>query len=358
MEEKGSIHGFPNEAIRVAGSPGDLLRVEDLRALWERMVTIRIHEEIVEELNSEGLIRGSTHLYIGMEAGAVGVISATTRHDVVIGYFRSHGHALALGMPAHRTMGEILGRTGGCCGGRGGTKHLMDVDLNYLGAYAIVGQQMAMSVGLAHAVKHATTTEGRPPSVVVCFYGDGAANQGTALEALNLASIFELPCLFICENNQYAVSSAVGDMVGGGSIAARTEGFGIESKEVDGMDVCAVREAALAAREAVVSDGSPRMLELLTYRFRGHSVFQVEDSYRDQAEVRKWKDRDPIAKAEASLLEAGLSDSELHDRREEIRSSLEAEAKTAKAQPLLEYVGPTDMYADSVRGLEQWGTLA
>ena len=274
----------------------------------------------------------------------------------MIGYYRSHGHALALGVPANTILAEILGRVGGCCGGRGGTKHLMDVRHNYLGAYAIVGQQVALATGLGLALRRAVTLGQRPPSLVTCFFGDGAANQGTTLEGLNLSSVFSLPCLFVCENNQYAVSAPAREMVGGGSVAARAQGFGIEAAEVNGMDVLEVRRAAQAARQQILDSERPYLLELKTYRYRGHSVFQVEDRYRDPAEVRVWRGRDPIKRLEDALLEAGESRNTLEQRRSEIRAALAEAAEWAKAQPILDSVTEADMYADTVAGLDNWGT--
>jgi TPP-dependent pyruvate/acetoin dehydrogenase alpha subunit len=360
-EEKGTTltldatTAFPEDAVRIPDDGSGSLGTADLRRLWSRMMEIRLHEEATERLNAEGLIRGSTHLYIGMEAGAVGIVSALSSDDLVIGYYRSHGHALALGVPTNTVLAEILGRVGGCCGGRGGSKHLLDVSHNYLGAYAIVGQQVAMATGVALALKRAVAEGTRAPSLIVCFFGDGAANNGTTLEALNLASVFALPCLFVCENNGYAVSSPANIMVGGGSIVARAQGFGIEGETVDGMDILATRGAGLRARDYVLRNGEPYFLELTTYRYRGHSVFQVEDQYRDRAELEKWKLRDPIIRLGKQLVEAGVSEEELRRQQDEIQATLTEAVEWAKAQPVLANVDEADMFADHAIGLAAWG---
>jgi TPP-dependent pyruvate/acetoin dehydrogenase alpha subunit len=290
-----------------------------------------------------------------MEAGAVGVVSALGRDDLVIGHYRSHGHALSAGVPASKVIAEILARSGGCCGGRGGTKHLLDVSRNYLGAYAIVGQQVALATGLGLALKLAAQRGERTPSIVACFFGDGASNNGTTFEALNHASIYSLPCLFICENNLYAVSGDSREMVGGGSISERAAGFGIHADKVDGMNVEAVWEAAAQARQAILSEGQPVFLELKTYRYRGHSVFQVEDQYRDAAEVAEWRLRDPIGHAEEKLIAAGVTREHLDTDRAAIAAELEADIEWARSQPVLDGVTEADMFATEITGLNTWG---
>lgn len=347
---------FPNNAVRLNATSQDDLSQAQVRVLWERMTCIRVHEEIVEDLNSQGLIRGSTHLCIGMEAGPVGIVSTMGESDLAIGYYRSHGHALALGVPARSTLAEILGRVNGCCGGRGGTKHLMDVSRNYLGAYAVVGQQVPIATGLALALKRAVQSGDRPLSLVTCFLGDGAMNQAATLEAFNMASVLTLPCLFVCENNQYAVSSPARDLVGGGSIARRAEGFGIAAMAADGMDVLATRQAGLDGRSHILSGRGPFFLELQTYRYRGHSVFQVEDRYRDRNELEAWRRRDPLLQLEDRLQELGVLESDIVEARQKIRARLLQEADLAQAgQPLVD-ASPKDMYADSVKTLDEWGT--
>ena len=348
---------FPGRAIRLRdGASADSL--EGRLALWERMVVIRLHEQVVEQLNAEGAIRGSTHLYVGMEACAVGVVAATTPVDLAIGYYRSHGHALALGVPAREILAEVLGRVSGCSGGRGGTKHLMDVSRNYLGSYAIVGQQVPLAVGLALAIRRAVAAGERDPSMVVCFFGDGAANQGATFEGLNLAGVLQVPCLFVCENNHYAVSSAARVMVAAESIAARAAGFGLSASQVDGMDVRAVYAAAAAARRQILETGKPVFLELLTYRYYGHSVFQVDDRYRDAAEVADWKSRDAIQQLEGLLIADGAEPEDLAARREQIMSRLREDADWAKAQTVLSEVAEDDMYASRIGYLSEWGDAA
>jgi TPP-dependent pyruvate/acetoin dehydrogenase alpha subunit len=294
--------------------------------LWRRMLLIRKFEELVDDLYANGRIRGSAHPYIGMEAGAVGVISALTRDDAVVGYYRAHGHALALGLSPQVVAAEILGRKGGCCGGRGGTKHLMAIDRGYYGAYAIVGQQLPIAVGIAWSIKR------RPKKVdasgvVVCFFGEGAVNQGVSLEAWNLAQVIEVPCLFVCENNQYSVSTRSSAVTAGSSVVERARGFGIDGEQVDGMDVMAVRAAALAARKTVVATGRPFLLELVTYRFRGHSIVRRRDDYRTAEELESWRSRDPLARI-ATVLDSTEAMRDLMAKTEDEMSLAISEAGT------------------------------
>lgn len=352
---------LPGPAVRLdPGIPADELEVAALHALWRRMTIIREHEILVEDLNARGVVRGSTHLYVGMEACAVGIVASLAREDLLIGYYRSHGHALAMGVPVRAVMSEVLGRVSGCSGGRGGTKHLMDVSRNYLGAYAIVGQQAPLGAGLALALKRAAAAGERPPSIAACLFGDGAANAGATLEALNLASVLAVPCLFVCENNEYAVSTPARDMVGGGSIAARGAGLGVPGTVVDGMDVLAVREAVAQARAALVAepDAGPRLLELATYRYRGHSVFQVEDDYRDAGELERFRERDPIATMRRRLLGAGVAEDELEAERRAIVAQLREDADWSVAQPPFAEVRSEDVLATERRGLADWGAAA
>jgi TPP-dependent pyruvate/acetoin dehydrogenase alpha subunit len=347
---------FVDTPIRIPATGGEPLAVEQLRELWRRMVWIREHEHLMQRLNNQGLIRGSTHLYVGSEACAVGVVSALSDDDLVLGHYRGHGHALAVGMPPRALIAEVLGRTGGCSGGRGGTKHLMDVSRNHLGSYAIVGQHLPIAVGLALAQKLAAADERRAPSVTVCFFGDGAINQGASMEAINLAAVTSVPCLFVCENNRYAVSSPMEKMVGGESIAGRAGGFGVLAEQVDGMDVLAVRDAALRARAYATENTGPYFLELLTYRYHGHSVFQVDDTYRTAEEVDSWRQRDPIDALEKILIEAAASGGELAAERRAIEATLADAAEWARDQPLPGAVSEEDMYASNVGGLDSWGS--
>lgn len=338
-----SVHELKPIYQEVAEAAGDPSAIK--LALWARMFLIRRHEEVVESLNAEGLIRGSTHLYIGMEAGAVGAVSSLTAEDAFIGYYRSHGHALAIGMEPRRVIAEILGRAGGCCEGRGGTKHIMDVGKHYYGAYAIVGQQVPLAVGIGWTLKAKANAEGTPGGVIACFFGDGAANQGTTLEAMNLASVMGVPCLFICENNLYAVTTPTQSMVGGGSLANRARGFGMDAQEVDGMDVFAVRQAVREARAAAVAKRAPAFLELRTYRYRGHSVFNAGDAYRTRDEVAEWKQRDPIELLGNDLRSDPKLLGQIESKSAEIEAMLAQAAQWAKSQPPALLVTEVDLSA-------------
>jgi TPP-dependent pyruvate/acetoin dehydrogenase alpha subunit len=351
-----TIPDFPATRLTIAESE-ERLDATELLEIWRRMVWIRENEMMIERLNGEGLIRGSTHLCIGMEACAVGAVSALSKHDVVLGHYRGHGHALAVGMSPRRVMSEVLGRQTGCNGGRGGTKHLMDVSRNHLGAYAIVGQHMPLATGIAIGLRLAAAAGRRPPSIVACISGDGAANAGATLEAWNLAVINKLPVVFICENNLYAVSTPSAKVTGGESIAARAAGFGMAAEKVDGMDALAVREAVLNARAHALADG-PAFLELETYRYRAHSVFQIEDHYRTEEEVDAWKARDAIAQMEARLAAVGVPAEDLSDEREAIRARLREDAEWVRQQEPAGHVSEDDMFATAVSGLDEWGLEA
>jgi pyruvate dehydrogenase E1 component alpha subunit len=257
--------------------------------LLREMMRIRRFEEKCAELYSAGKIRGFLHLYIGEEAVAVGVMSALTSDDSIVATYREHGHALARGISANALMAEMYGKTQGCSGGRGGSMHVFDAKSRFFGGNAIVGGGLPLAVGLALAEHY----QGQRSRVTACFFGDGAVAEGEFHEAMNLAALWRLPVLFVCENNLYAMGTRIDRALSQTDVAARARSYGIEAESVDGMDVAAVRLAATRA-VAAVKAGGPRFLECRTYRFRAHSMFDAE-LYRDKAEVEEWKQRDPIA---------------------------------------------------------------
>jgi pyruvate dehydrogenase E1 component alpha subunit len=293
------------------------------------MLRIRRFEERAAELYSLAKIRGFLHLYIGEEAVAVGVMQALTSDDAVVATYREHGQALARGLPAASLMAEMFGRSTGCSRGRGGSMHFFDVSRRFYGGYAIVGGGLPIAVGLALADK----LQGRE-RVTACFFGDGAVAEGEFHESLNLAVLWQLPVLFLCENNLYAMGTPIVQELARTDIRARAESYGMAADAVDGMDVLAVEAAARAAAGAVRSEVAPRLLELRTYRYRAHSMADP-DLYRTKEEIERWKERDPIAHFELLLREAGiLTDDRLVALEAEVAAELDEAIVAADAGPL------------------------
>jgi pyruvate dehydrogenase E1 component alpha subunit len=228
------------------------------------------------------------HLYIGQEAVSTGLIAARQPHDRVITAYRDHGVAISCGIPANQVMAELMGKSTGISKGRGGSMHMADVNRNFWGGHAIVGAQLPIAAGLALGDKYS----GRD-AVTICMFGEGATNIGFFHEALNLSKVWKLPVLWVCENNIYGMGTAVDRASAVSEIQQKAEGYGMEHERTDGMDVMAVYEAAKKAIEKVRAGSGPRMLEILTYRFRGHSMGDPE-RYRKQEEVKKWEEHDPI----------------------------------------------------------------
>jgi pyruvate dehydrogenase E1 component alpha subunit len=282
-------------------SPNGLTR-ERAHELLLAMLRIRRFEEKCVELYSAGRIRGFLHLYIGEEAVAVGVMRTLGAGDAIVATYREHGHALARGMTMETLLAEMYGKREGCCRGRGGSMHIFDARTRFYGGNAIVGGGLPLAVGLALASKLKRTSD-----VTACFFGEGAVAEGEFHESLNLAALWHLPVLFLCENNLYAMGTALARSESQIDLARKAEVYGIPAVKVDGMDVLAVEAAAHAAVEAIRSGGGPQLLELATYRFRAHSMFDAE-LYRDKAEVELWKKRGPIVTFVASLREASLLD--------------------------------------------------
>jgi pyruvate dehydrogenase E1 component alpha subunit len=272
------------------------------RHLLHQMLRIRRFEEKCAELYSTGRIRGFLHLYIGEEAVAVGVMEALTPEDAVVTTYREHGHALARGISAAALMAEMYGKQEGCSRGRGGSMHVFDVATRFYGGNAIVGGGLPVAVGLALADAHL-----RRPRVTACFLGDGAVAEGEFHESMNLAALWRLPVLFVCENNLYAMGTRIERALSQTDLTAKARTYGMAADSVDGMDVVAVEARARAASEIVRSGHGPFFLECRTYRFRAHSMFDAE-LYRDKMEVEEWKKRDPIALLRAQLEAAHLLD--------------------------------------------------
>ena len=271
-------------------------------ALFRDMLRVRRFEERCADLYKAEKIRGFLHLYIGEEAVAVGVLASLTPDDAIVATYREHGHALVRGVSARAVMAEMYGKAAGCSGGRGGSMHLFDRNSRLFGGNAIVGGGLPIAVGLALADKLQ-----HRPHVTACFFGDGAAAEGVFHESVNLASLWRLPVLFCCENNLYAMGTAIERTHAETNLALRGASYRIPSWSVDGMDVEAVHRAASAAAAAVRAGEGPYFLELRTYRFRAHSMFDPE-LYREREEVEAWKQRDPLTTYEATLRARGQLD--------------------------------------------------
>lgn len=256
--------------------------------LYYQMVMIRLVEEQAAQLYQQGKIGGFLHLYIGQEAVSTGLVSAREPRDRVITAYRDHGVAINCGIPANQVVAELLGKATGCSQGKGGSMHMADVKKNFWGGHAIVGAHLPIASGLALGDKYAGND-----NVTICMFGDGATNIGYFHEAVNLSKVWGLRVLWVCENNQYGMGTAVERASAVSEIRQKAEGYSIRNSRVDGMDVLAVRQATLDAFEYIRREGTPYFLEVLTYRYRGHSMGDPE-RYRPSEEVRKWQENDPI----------------------------------------------------------------
>ena len=261
---------------------------KDQLELYHQMVLIRRVEERGAELYQQGKIGGFMHLYIGQEAVSTGLIAARQPNDRVITAYRDHGVAINCGIPAQKVMAELLGKATGTSHGKGGSMHMADTTKNFWGGHAIVGAHLPIATGMALGDKY-----GKRNNVTICMFGDGATNIGFFHEALNMSKVWELPVLWVCENNLYGMGTAVDRASAVSSIAMKARGYDMPNDKVDGMDVVKVFEASQKAIEAVRSGKGPYLLEITTYRFRGHSMGDPE-RYRKQEEVKKWEESDPI----------------------------------------------------------------
>ncbi|HJS39228.1 MAG TPA: pyruvate dehydrogenase (acetyl-transferring) E1 component subunit alpha [Burkholderiales bacterium] len=267
-------------------------------ALLADMLRIRRMEEKCAELYGQGKIRGFLHLYIGEEAVAAGAMRALAPEDNIVATYREHGHALLRGVSMDAIMAEMYGKREGCSGGRGGSMHLFDAKTRFYGGNAIVAGGLPLAAGLALAAKLR-----KEPRVTACFFGEGAVAEGAFHESMNLAALWRLPVAYLCENNLYAMGTALERSEAQTDLCAKAASYGMETLKVDGMDVAAVHEAARKAREHAAKIG-PIFVEFQTYRFRAHSMFDPE-LYRDKAEVEEWKTRGPIHTFTARLKAQG-----------------------------------------------------
>lgn len=310
------------------------MTVDRPRALefFRQMLFIRRFEEKCAEVYSAGKIRGFLHLYIGEEAVAVGALGALSADDNVIATYREHGHALVRGTPPGAVMAEMYGKSNGCSRGRGGSMHLFDASRRFFGGHAIVGGGLPIAVGLALADKRL----GRN-ALTACFFGDGATAEGEFHESMNLASLWKLPVLFLCENNLYAMGTALERHQAVTDLCSKPHAHGIPAERIDGMDVLAVHAATCKAAAEVKETRTPRFLELATYRYRAHSMYDP-DLYRTKEEIEAWMARDAIDAFKKWLMARGWIDEAMAAQIEkqvsdDVRSAVE-EAEAGGLEPV------------------------
>ncbi|HET9104196.1 MAG TPA: thiamine pyrophosphate-dependent dehydrogenase E1 component subunit alpha [Solirubrobacteraceae bacterium] len=290
---------------------------------YGRMLLIRAFETAMHRLFLEGEVHGTTHLYAGQEAVAVGACLALREDDYVTGTYRGHGHALAKGTSAEALIAEMLGRASGVCGGRAGSMNVIDLQHGLVGCYGIVGGSIGAGLGAALSASR----QGR---VALAFFGDGATNQGYFHECLNLAAVAALPLIFCCENNYYAEFTPLADATAGADIAGRARAYAVPSAVVDGNDLWAVQAAVAEAAERARGGGGPTLLECQTYRHYGHSKSDP-GAYRPDGELERWRERDPLTVARARLLAEGVGEAEIESVEQRIAEEMQAAVAAARA---------------------------
>ena len=312
--------------------------------IYRQMLLVRRFEEKSAEAYSTGKIGGFCHLYIGQEAVAIGAISAIRKDDYVLTSYREHAHAIAKGISPDAVMAELFGKATGCSHGKGGSMHMFDKEVNFLGGHGIVGGQIPLATGVAFATKYKQTDQ-----VTLCFFGEAAVNQGAFHESMNMAQLWKLPCIYICENNQYGMGTSLERAMSLQDISQKACAYEIVSEFVDGMDVLAVREATLRAVERARKNYLPTLLEVRTYRFMGHSMSDP-GNYRTRAEIERHQERDPLKLFLASLKEEEIvSESDLQKIDAEVNAEVEHSLRFAEESPL---PAPeelfTNIYADPI----------
>ncbi len=315
---------------------------DELISLYKMMFLIRRFEEKAAEMYVRGKITGFSHLYIGEEAVAVGAITALNERDYVISSYRDHGHCIAKGADPAVVMAELFGRSTGISKGKGGSMHLFDNQLRFLGGYAIVAGGLPITVGVGMAIQYTDDN-----AVAVTFFGDGATNAGAFHESINVAAAWKLPIIFICENNFFAIGTSLDRVAPPKELYKRIKAYGIPSERVDGMDVVAVREATSRAVERAREGDGPSFIEAITYRYRGHSMSDPDD-YRTKREEKIWKERDPIIKLAKQLRDkAIISPDDLKELQDGINKTVDeavAFADSSSWPELKELM--TDIYVD------------
>ena len=321
--------------------------VPDDLDFFVQMCFLRHFEERTDALYRQGLIHGPVHLGLGQEAVAVGAASVLRPGDYSLGTYRGHAHALARGAPPDAVLAELLGRAGGICGGKGGSMHITSVEHGYYGSYAIVGAHLPIAAGLAWAAKIKRTGQ-----VTVCFFGDGTTNIGAFHEAVNLAAVWRLPVVFVCENNWYMEYTPISEVIPVELPAAdRAAAYGLDRVVVDGNDVTAVREVVGAAVGQARDGQGPSLVEAHTYRLKGHSAADAA-GYRPAEEVARWRERDPLLRTRAALTQAGTDPAKLDEIDAKTKSDLADLAREVLARPTPDPAGAwTDVWSD---GSWQW----
>ncbi len=324
---------------RVNGHDFAAIDAADLLGLYRQMLLIRRFEEKASQLYGMGAIGGFCHLYIGQEAVVVGMQASLKVGDAVITSYRDHGHMLACGMDPRGVMSELTGRAGGYSKGKGGSMHMFSLEKNFYGGHGIVGAHIPLGTGLAFAHAYRNTD-----GVCLTYFGDGAANQGQVYEAFNMAALWKLPVVYIIENNHYAMGTSVERSAAQSDFFKRGAHFGVPGKQVDGMDVLAVREAGAQAVGTCRAGEGPVLLEVLTYRYRGHSMSDPAN-YRTRDEVKKVREeRDPIDRVRGWLIDGGLAkEDDIKAIDKEIREIVNAAAEHAQTSPEPD---PSELYTD------------
>lgn len=323
--------------LRTVSNSNPQPTVEEMKKLYHEMLLIRRFEEKAGQLYGMGLIGGFCHLYIGQEAVVTGIQSVQEDQDTVVTTYRDHGHMLAQGMDAKGVMAELTGREGGYSRGKGGSMHMFSQEKGFFGGHGIVGASTAIGTGLAFAHKYK-----EDGGVAVAYMGDGSANQGQVAECYNMAALWDLPVLYVIENNQYGMGTSV-KRSSAGQLYARGQGYGIPGEQVDGMDVFTVQAAARQALDYVRSGNGPYILEMMTYRYRGHSMSDPA-KYRTKDEVDEKKDLDPITTLKKVMMEDhGVSEDDLKTIDKEIKAIVKEAADFSQESPEL---GPDELWTD------------
>ena len=295
---------------------------------YKKVLELRLFELKVQELYRNGRLPGFVHLYVGEEAVAVGVCSHLETPDLVFSTHRGHGHALAKGVPASAVLAELWGKETGSSGGRGGSMHMYAPEYGFMGTNGIVGAPIPLATGAALSAKMK-----KESNVVVCFFGDGAVNCGSFHESVNLGAVWNLPVVYVCENNLYATEMAFARATKNTSVSSRAAAYGMLGVEVDGQDVVAVHEAAQVAIQRARNDGGPTLIECKTYRYVGHHEGDPGTDYRTRDEVQQWKKKDPVKIARARLLESGIAESKLQAADQEVERLIDDAVEFAEKSP-------------------------
>ncbi len=309
-------------------SPDATTQHADMRTMFRSMILIRRFEERASEEYMAGRIGGFLHLAIGEEAAVVGTVTALRPDDPLTSTYREHGQALARGSDPRAVMAELLGKSTGLCGGRGGSMHLMDKGRAFYGGYGIVGGSIPLGLGLAYAIRYRGGDQ-----VAVTMFGDGATNQGVVAECFNMAGLWDLPIVFLILNNQYGMGTSLERSAAEADLYTRAEAYGIPAWKVDGMDVLAVRDAVTEAARIAREERNPACVELLAYRYRGHSMSDP-DTVRDADEKERWRARDPLITFERVLLgEAIMTADEIAAMKDEVQVVVDDAAAFAEESP-------------------------